>query len=229
MGPRRRCQCCFRGKDAARPEPQCCVLGNCCHDVASDWTVHQSWRVLRGALTQAMREAFVFRNVAAQVRGPMPRRERQAVWTVDEARPSWSRRARTTTRCTPGTSRCSRSGCVVGRCSGSLGRTSPSSRVKRSSPGRSSGATTRYKDGALGYPPAAARDCCEGTREISDRGNRRRLAAGEIWGDCGLPHDPTGRPGRPPQLPPRLQDQSPEGQRGGRPESTRLGGPAAAY
>lgn len=69
-----------------RPEPQCCALGSCCHEVASDWTVHQAWRVLRGALTQAMREELVFRNVAALVRVPMPRPRRQAVWTVDEAR-----------------------------------------------------------------------------------------------------------------------------------------------
>ncbi|WP_404351137.1 site-specific integrase [Phycicoccus jejuensis] len=85
-GLRKRCQCCFQGKDAARPEPQCCALGSCCHDVASDWTVHQAWRVLRGALTQAMREELVFRNVAALVRVPMPRPKKQAVWTVDEAR-----------------------------------------------------------------------------------------------------------------------------------------------
>ena len=81
-----RCQCCFQGKDAARPEPQCCALGACCHEVASDWTVHQAWRVLRGALTQAMREELVFRNVAALVRVPMPRSKKMPVWTVDEAR-----------------------------------------------------------------------------------------------------------------------------------------------
>lgn len=81
-----RCQCCFQGKDAARPGPQCCALGACCHEVASDWTVHQAWRVLRGALTQAMREELVFRNVAALVRVPMPRSKKMPVWTVDEAR-----------------------------------------------------------------------------------------------------------------------------------------------
>lgn len=81
-----RCQCCYQGKDAARPEPQCCGRGQCCHEVASDWTVHQAWRVLRGALTQAMREELVFRNVAALVRVPMPRAKRSAVWLVDDAR-----------------------------------------------------------------------------------------------------------------------------------------------
>ncbi|GGK73842.1 site-specific integrase [Ornithinimicrobium pekingense] len=81
-----RCQCCFQGKDAARPEPQCCARGQCCQEVASDWTVHQAWRVLRGALTQAMREELAFRNVAALVRVPVPRAKRSAVWSVDDAR-----------------------------------------------------------------------------------------------------------------------------------------------
>lgn len=81
-----RCQCCFQGKDAARPESQCCARGQCCHEVASEWTVHQAWRVLRGALTQAMREELVFRNVAALVRVPVPRAKRSAVWSVDDAR-----------------------------------------------------------------------------------------------------------------------------------------------
>ncbi|WP_299444934.1 site-specific integrase [uncultured Phycicoccus sp.] len=85
-GLRVRCQCCSQGKDAARPEPQCCALGAHCHEVASDWTVHQAWRVLRGALTQAMREGLVFRNVAALVRVSMPRSKKMPVWTVDEAR-----------------------------------------------------------------------------------------------------------------------------------------------
>ncbi|MFK5647989.1 tyrosine-type recombinase/integrase [Ornithinimicrobium sp. LYQ121] len=81
-----RCQCCFQGKDAARAEPQCCARGQCCQEVASEWTVHQAWRVLRGALTQAMREELVFRNVAALVRVPVPRATRSAVWSVDDAR-----------------------------------------------------------------------------------------------------------------------------------------------
>ena len=40
-GLRVRCQCCFQGKDAARPEPECCALGSCCHEVASDWTMQR--------------------------------------------------------------------------------------------------------------------------------------------------------------------------------------------
>jgi len=83
---RTRCQCCAQGKDAARPTPRCCAAGKCCHKVASDWTVHQAWMVLRGAMTAAMREELVSRNVTALVRVPVPRPQKPATWTVDEAR-----------------------------------------------------------------------------------------------------------------------------------------------
>jgi integrase len=83
---RTRCQCCAQGKDAERAQPRCCAVGRCCEEVASEWTVHQAWRVLRGALTAAMREELVTRNVAALVRVPVPRRRKPAVWTVDQAR-----------------------------------------------------------------------------------------------------------------------------------------------
>src|SRR3954447_13022267 len=48
------CQCCVQGKDAGRSQPICCAVGKCCGQVPSDWTVHQAWSVLRGALSQAM-------------------------------------------------------------------------------------------------------------------------------------------------------------------------------
>lgn len=71
-----RCQCCFQGKDAARPEPQCCARGRCCHEVASEWTVHQAWRVLLGALTQ---------GDARGVRLPQRRRARARARAPGEA------------------------------------------------------------------------------------------------------------------------------------------------
>ena len=83
---RTRCQCCAQGKDAARPEPRCCAVGRCCGQVPSEWTVHQAWTVLRGALSAAMREELVTRNVAALVRVPVPRARKAPVWSVDEAR-----------------------------------------------------------------------------------------------------------------------------------------------
>lgn len=83
---RQRCQCCAQGKDDARPRPRCCATGRCCTQVASEWTVHQAWTVLRSALSAAMREELVSRNVAALVRVPVPRSRKSPVWTVDQAR-----------------------------------------------------------------------------------------------------------------------------------------------
>lgn len=83
---RTRCQCCAQEKDAKRDEPRCCAVGRCCAQVASEWTVHQAWTVLRSALSAAMREELVTRNVASLVRVPVPRSRRSAVWSVDEAR-----------------------------------------------------------------------------------------------------------------------------------------------
>ncbi len=81
-----RCQCCAQGKDAARDEPRCCAAGKCCHQVGSEWTVHQAWTVLRSALSAAMRDELVTRNVAGLVRVPVPRTRKRAIWSVPEAR-----------------------------------------------------------------------------------------------------------------------------------------------
>jgi integrase len=82
---RRTCQCCSQGKDAARVEPECCAIGKCCHQLPSDSTVHQAWRVLRAALSSALRDELVHRNVAALVRMPVPRSDKARIWTADEA------------------------------------------------------------------------------------------------------------------------------------------------
>lgn len=83
---RTRCQCCAQGKDAARVRPECCAIGQCCHQILADWTVHQAYAVLRAGLSQAAREELVPRNVAALVRVPTPRSGERRVWTVDDAR-----------------------------------------------------------------------------------------------------------------------------------------------
>ena len=59
---------------------------NCCRQVASEWTVHQAWTVLRSLLREAMREELVTRNVAGLVRVPVPRARKRQHWSVDEAR-----------------------------------------------------------------------------------------------------------------------------------------------
>lgn len=56
---RTRCQCCGQGKDAARTEPRCCAKGECCRQVAKEWTVRQAWAILRSALSAAQREELV--------------------------------------------------------------------------------------------------------------------------------------------------------------------------
>jgi len=83
---RTRCQCCAQGKDAAREVPKCCSATACCHQVASEWTVHQAYTVLRGALSEAVRQDLVKRNVASLVRVRVPRPVRQLVWSVEDAR-----------------------------------------------------------------------------------------------------------------------------------------------
>jgi integrase len=83
---RTRCQCCFQGKDAARDKPKCCAVGECCHQVASEWTRHQAWTVLRAALASAVRDELVPRNVAVLVRVPVPRQRRTVMWSVEESR-----------------------------------------------------------------------------------------------------------------------------------------------
>jgi integrase len=83
---RTRCQCCAQGKDAAREKARCCAAGRCCRQVASEWTVHQAWTVLRSVLSSAMREELVTGNVAAFVRVPVPRTRKPTVWTVDQTR-----------------------------------------------------------------------------------------------------------------------------------------------
>jgi integrase len=83
---RTRCQCCAQGKDAAREVPRCCSANACCQQVASEWTVHQAYTVLRGALSEAMRQDLVKRNVASLVRVRVPRPVRQLVWSVEDAR-----------------------------------------------------------------------------------------------------------------------------------------------
>lgn len=81
-----RCQCCHQGKDARRTSPRCCAAGDCCHQVASEWTRHQAWTVLQSALSAAVRDELISRNVAALVRVPLPRPKRTHAWTVEESR-----------------------------------------------------------------------------------------------------------------------------------------------
>ena len=83
---RTRCQCCAQGKDLARDRPRCCAAGSRCRQVASPRTVRDAWMTLRIALSNAVREEVLTRNVAALVRVPKSRPRKEKAWSVEEAR-----------------------------------------------------------------------------------------------------------------------------------------------
>ncbi len=84
------CQCCAQGKDARRPEKRrrCCARGrqHCCRKISSDRTIRDAWTVLCSALTNAVTEELISKNVAALLHVSKPRKRRVKPWTVDEAR-----------------------------------------------------------------------------------------------------------------------------------------------
>lgn len=82
------CQCCAQGKDARRDEKRrrCCAVGRCCRQYASERTIRDAWTVLRSALSNAVTEELITKNVAGLVRVPKPRARKNKPWSVDEAR-----------------------------------------------------------------------------------------------------------------------------------------------
>jgi integrase len=82
------CQCCAQGKDASRkPEKRrCCAVGKCCGSRLSEYTVQGILRAFRAALSNAVREEMMAKNVASLVRVSKPRRSRKVKpWSVEEA------------------------------------------------------------------------------------------------------------------------------------------------
>ncbi|MFF3420697.1 tyrosine recombinase XerC [Streptomyces sp. NPDC002698] len=81
------CQCCAQGKDAKR-EPnrrKCCAVGDCCEAYPSRRVIQGSRDALRAALTHAVTEEEITKNVASLVKVPKPRRRRIKPWSVAEA------------------------------------------------------------------------------------------------------------------------------------------------
>lgn len=81
------CQCCAQGKDAKR-EPsrrKCCAVGDCCESYPSRRVIQGSRDALRAALTHAVTEEEISKNVASLVKVPKPRRRRIKPWSVAEA------------------------------------------------------------------------------------------------------------------------------------------------
>ncbi|WP_034092089.1 tyrosine-type recombinase/integrase [Streptacidiphilus albus] len=80
------CQCCARGIDTARDQPQCCAAGACCCKRLSPLTLAYVHSVLKSALEHAVREEEIPRNVARNVRMGTPRPRRFEPLTGEEAR-----------------------------------------------------------------------------------------------------------------------------------------------
>ena len=81
------CQCCAQGKDSKR-EPsrqRCCAVGECCEAYPSRRVVQAARDTLRAALTHAVTEEEISKNVASLVKVPKPRRRRIKPWSVAEA------------------------------------------------------------------------------------------------------------------------------------------------
>ncbi|NUK36414.1 site-specific integrase [Streptomyces lunaelactis] len=81
------CQCCAQGKDAKRATARrkCCAVGDCCESYPSRRVIQGSRDALRAALTHAVSEEEIGKNVAALVKVPKPRRQRIKPWSVAEA------------------------------------------------------------------------------------------------------------------------------------------------
>jgi hypothetical protein len=72
------CQCCAQGKDARRPDGKrrCCATGKCCESYPGKRTVQAARNTLRAALSQAVVDEIVPRNVASLVQVPTPPKPR---------------------------------------------------------------------------------------------------------------------------------------------------------
>ncbi|MER5539184.1 site-specific integrase [Streptomyces mirabilis] len=81
------CQCCAQEKDAKRPaeRQRCCAVGECCEAYPSRRVVQAARDALRAALTHAVSEEEIGKNVASLVTVPKPRRRRIKPWSVVEA------------------------------------------------------------------------------------------------------------------------------------------------
>ncbi|SRR6266498_175172 len=82
------CQCCAQGKDAARKEAKrrCCAIGECCNQVLSARTISDVRTCLRSALSDAIDEELIARNVAQKIKLPSVRKKKRVRWSSDQAR-----------------------------------------------------------------------------------------------------------------------------------------------
>lgn len=82
------CQCCLQGKDAKRREDKrrCCAIGKCCRSAPSARTIGDIRKVFRSALSQAVAEELVGKNVAVPIKLPTARPAKRKSWSSLEAR-----------------------------------------------------------------------------------------------------------------------------------------------
>jgi integrase len=83
-----RCTCCAQGKDARRPvdRQRCCAVGACCQTHPSPRLIRDLRTVLRSALSNAVTEELISKNVATPVKVPSGRTRKRQAWSTDEAR-----------------------------------------------------------------------------------------------------------------------------------------------
>ena len=84
----RTCQCCAQGKDAARSEKKrrCCAVSKCCEARLSSRTVNDIRACLRAALSQAVTEDLIAKNMANSIKLPSVRKRKGKAWSSEEAR-----------------------------------------------------------------------------------------------------------------------------------------------
>lgn len=88
----RTCQCCGQGKDAKRVEDKrrCCSLGKCCQELLSLRSLNDIRGCLRSALTHAMAEDLLKKNVMTLVKvkraGERRRKPKRNRWSTEQAK-----------------------------------------------------------------------------------------------------------------------------------------------
>ena len=83
---RKTCQCCAQGRDKARrpDRRRCCAVGECCQTFTTESNIYEARKVLRSALSNAVREELLSRNVAMLLKMSKPRPKKDKPWTLDE-------------------------------------------------------------------------------------------------------------------------------------------------
>ena len=89
----RTCQCCKQGKDARRSEEKrrCCAVGKCCNELLTLRSLNDIRACLRSALTYALVEELIKRNVMKLVKVKrsgerQQKRKKKRRWTTAEAK-----------------------------------------------------------------------------------------------------------------------------------------------